>query len=139
MRIMRRQEKAMIHQAKTFNKIRHEWLGEGGEAVPIEQAQARADICTGRLSGKPCPNNYQGSWLYNVVTAIVINSQLELRRAMSINVEGEESLKVCEVCGCRLQLKVHVPFRHIYRHTTPEQLSKYPDFCWQQKELKQIT
>lgn len=126
----------MIREVSDFNRIRRDWLGEGGEPVAPELSQARADVCTGRLTGKRCPSNYQGSWLYNIVTSIVINSQMKLRRILNLKVEGEDTLRTCEICGCKLALKIHVPFRHLYRHTTPEQFSKFPDFCWLQKELK---
>lgn len=128
----------MIKKVDQFIKVRRDWLGEGGEPVPLEQAQARADVCTGRLTGNPCKFNYQGSWLWSMITSMAIRSQMTLRHIMNLKLEGEDTLRTCEVCGCPLKLKVHVPFKHIYRHTTPDHFSKFPDFCWKRIELKQF-
>lgn len=114
-------------------KILAEWLGDGGKPVPIEQAQARANVCL------RCPRNYKGSWAYSMATQIAINAQMTLRRTMGIKLENEDQLRICELCGCQMRLKVHVPFRHIYAHTTLEQFAKLPKECWQLTEKDQLT
>lgn len=121
-----------IQQANQGRKILHDWFGAGGQPVPLEQAQARADICLN------CPHNWQGHWEWRKLVAIAIAHQEKLRTTMGIHLNGEEKLEICEVCGCKLRLKVHVPFTHIYRHTSDAQFAKYPPFCWQTKELTQL-
>jgi hypothetical protein len=134
MRVMRGAAQ-MIKQLLQLNQGRktlHDWLGAGGIPVPLPEAQARADICL------KCPFNYKGNWLWKVAVSMAISAQMMLRQAMNLRLEGEESLGVCELCGCMLKLKTHVPFRHIYRFTSDQQFTKYPDFCWQQKEYQQV-
>lgn len=124
---------AAIQKANQARKIFHDWLGEGGQTVSLEDAQHRADVCL------RCPHNYKGSWIWNIATSMAIASQIRLRDAMKIRLNGDENLKVCELCGCKLQLKVHVPFAHIYRHMPLEQFDKFPAFCWMKQELGKKT
>lgn len=121
-----------LQQLNQGRKILHDWLGDGGNPVPKEQAQHRANVCAA------CPMNYKGAWIWNMATAIAIASQMKLRRTMQISLEDEDKIGICEVCGCQLKLKVHVPFMHIYRHTSEQQFSKFPEMCWQIQEMKQI-
>lgn len=121
-----------LQRINTARKIRRDWLGEGGVPVPLEQAQARADIC------RTCPQNYRGLWLWSTATALAIAHQMRELDKLDRHVKGEAELNVCEPCGCQLKLKVHVPFHHLYRHTNDETFAKYPDFCWQRKELEKM-
>lgn len=121
-----------LRQANQGRKILHDWLGEGGQPVPLEQAQARADICAA------CPRNYRGAWLWNMVTSLAISAQMKLRAVMQIQLPNENAINVCEVCGCQLKLKVHVPFDHIYKHTHDEHFAAFPAHCWIRRELDQI-
>ena len=136
MRLLRREEKEVIFsQVKALNqarKVLRDWLGDGGQPVPLAEAQARADICAG------CPHNCSDQWLWSKSTAFMIARQLQLRSMMSIKIEHEEKLHICDVCGCQIRLKIHAPFKHIYRHTPDSQFEKYPDFCWQKIELRKI-
>ena len=117
-----------IAQTTNFLAVRKSWFGDGGEPVSTELAQARADVCL------KCPMNYKGDWLWNMATQLAINAQSRLRKMMNWTVEGEEGLGVCEICGCKERLKIMVPIKHILRHTSPEQLTKYPPHCWIRKE-----
>lgn len=123
----------ILQKADQFNRVRKAWFGSGGEPVSTELAQARANVCL------QCPMNYQGSWIWNNVAEWTIAAWSRLRDVMKLHVDGEEKLGVCEVCGCKTKLKIHVPFRHIYRQSTPEQIEKYPDHCWISKEKPQTT
>lgn len=114
-----------------------DWLGDGLQPVPEEQAQVRSDICTGRLNGSACPKNQQSGWRVTMAVAQNIHAQMAKKSEAGIKVEGEDQLGTCQACGCHLKLKVHVPFRHIHAHTSDEQMSKFPDFCWIQRELKE--
>lgn len=120
-----------LQRADQFNRIRRAWLGEGGDPVSPDLANQRANICL------QCPKNYKGSWLWNQATEWTIAAWSRLRDVMKLHVQGEEGLGVCEVCGCKTKLKIHVPYRHIYRQTTPEMMEKYPSHCWIQKEKPQ--
>lgn len=122
----------MIKEIRQGGRILKDWLGDGGQPVPVSQAQARADICA------KCPHNYKGHWLWSMATSLAIRAQMDLRRVMAISLRDEDELHICEICGCQLKLKVHVPFAHIYRHTADEMFTKYPDFCWQKQDLKQL-
>jgi len=119
-------------QANQGRKILHDWLGENGVPVPLEEAQSRANVCI------RCPHNYKGSWLWNMATSIAIGSQMRLREVMDIHLENESELEVCDLCGCKLKLKVHTPFKHIYQHTSDQMFERYPQFCWQKIEYNQI-
>jgi len=122
-----------IQQANVGRKVLRDWLGEGGEPVPLPQAQARAAICL------KCPHNFRGSWLWSMATAKAIDVQMGQKAELLLTVDGEEDLKICDKCGCQLKLKVHVPFVHIYRYLADEALTKYPDSCWQKQELHAMT
>jgi hypothetical protein len=139
MRSLRWKEKVMgwvttrISQTTNFLAIRKSWFGDGGEPVSTELAQSRANVCL------TCPMNYKGDWLWNMATQLAINAQSKLRNMMNIRLEGEEDLGVCEVCGCKPKLKCLVPIEHIKRHSSKEQLAKYPAHCWIRKEIKPTT
>lgn len=129
----------VIQEAKQAAAILRDWVGDGGQPVPPEQAEARARCCTsGGPGGRPCPHNWLGSWQWKMTVANAIRKQLELRGKMNIRLKDEGSVGICEACGCALRLKLHVPFIHIYRHTSDALLARYPDFCWQKQELNQL-
>lgn len=112
----------LLQQAKQLFRVRATWLGEGGQPSP--QAQRRADICL------KCPHNVARPWeeTYKGVAAVLIRRQLELRSKLELKVEGEEGLHMCDLCGCVLALKVHVPL-HIARENTPD-WERFPANCW---------
>lgn len=112
-----------------------DWLGNDGRTVLYETAQNRADVCTGRISGKACPHNVPE----NIVAGFVgdsVKRLLEIKNKANLRVQGEKSLRGCDVCGCNLRLKIHVPFAHIKKFTPQEELDRHPEFCWMQKENK---
>lgn len=123
----------MIHQIQNARRILSDWLGDGGNGVPLEQAQRRSDVC------RRCAHNYHGAWLWSLAARIAIQSQESLRAALKRHTEGEAELGVCEQCRCYLKLKIHVPFEHIQRHTTYDEFMKLPAFCWQRQEHEQTT
>ncbi len=122
-----------LAQTRNFLAVRKSWFGNGGEPVSIELAQARANVCL------KCPMNYKGDWLWSMATQLAINAQTNLRRLMNLKLEGEQDLKTCEACGCKILLKVHTPIAHIYRTISTEQLTKYHQDCWIRKEIKPTT
>lgn len=104
-----------------------DWLGEGGTPVNSGLAAQRAVIC------RDCPENRAPLWWEKMTKepiAAVIRSQLALKHDLNLAVEHEDDLHMCRVCGCCIRLKVWVPISHIKKHTSPEQLLKFPNWCW---------
>lgn len=109
-------------------QILRDWLGSGGIAVEPSRSQGRANICLA------CPCNDAGfSVAESVATAI--RNHVELKNKLELRVDGEKSLHTCQICQCALRLKVHVPMAVIRGHMTPDELGKFPDHCWQKKEI----
>lgn len=123
---------ARVEQAADGLQIIRDWLGDGAKPVEQSLSQARADICTGRLSGNPCPLNKDGFKPVEAAAA-TIKAQLEEKRKMALTVEGEANLKTCDVCWCHLPLKVHVPLATILKRTPKPLLEKFQQAqpaCW---------
>lgn len=100
-----------------------EWLGTGGEVVPQEVAQERANVCLG------CHQNAPGSILKDAVAAAV-KRHLEAKSEIGLRVDGEKKLMTCGACGCCLPLLIWVPQEKIQPHLTEEDLRKHPAHCW---------
>jgi hypothetical protein len=119
-------------QLKSGAEILIGWLGRGLRPVASGESQYRADICTGRTSGRPCPFNRDG-FKFIASAARIIHRQVEYKNHLRLRVEGEENLKTCAICLCHLPLKVHVPLQEILNHTDPEKLAEFsakqPE-CW---------
>jgi hypothetical protein len=115
-----------------------DYILHGSQAISLSESQDRADVCTGRLSGKPCPRHVQ-SWDFNVPTRQVIRIEMEKRTNSGRKLEGEDAVKVCSVCGCWLPLKVDVPFVTIWKHTSDAMFDQFPKDtpCWITKERKE--
>ena len=112
--------------------------GFGKAPPPQDVAQARADICTGRLSGVPCPHNHKGAFSITAKAAQIIHAQRQRKLELKLAVEGESSLGVCHVCGCALPLKIWFDTETLYNHTDDSTLARFPDFCWLKKECSQL-
>lgn len=112
-----------------------------GEKPPSKEvAQARADICTGRLSGTPCPANYLGGWAISDKIAQVIRAQREKKLELNLRVDEEERLGQCTACRCPLFLKVFYDDETIYNHTTDPDFDKMRaanSKCWMLEIQKQ--
>lgn len=120
---------SLLNKAIEVYRIRKSWLGDGGEPVPLEQAQRRADTCL------RCPNN-QEKPIYEIFAGAVAHGvirQLKTKDEMGLRVQREECLHVCDVCLCVLKLKVHVPLKFILASSS---LDGLPEFCWQITEQK---
>lgn len=134
------EEKAMISisHAKQFYALWSSWLGEGGQPVPQEVAQERADVCTGRCSGVKCPMNVEKglTQLLSEGVASVVHRQLEIKHKMRLHVENEKDLNICAACDCVLSLKIYTPIKHILDNTDTNGL--HPN-CWILKEKAQCS
>lgn len=122
---------------KTANgaRILKDWLGDGAVPVSPFLSASRAKICEG------CPQNIEKDWWNRVTDAIAtaIKGTLSIKNKAGLTVPNESQLFMCKNCGCALPLKVHVPIAHIAAHTKPEEYYALPDFCWQRKELSQLS
>lgn len=108
-------------------QILADWIGDGGHVVDRELAQKRADICL------TCPKHRVG-WGLAEMAASVIKQQVELKNHLQIRVDGEKKLHVCEICGCAMALKIHLPIGRIRLQDEEKRL--YPDTCWLLQESK---
>lgn len=116
----------------------HALLDGFGEAPPAQEVtQARADCCSGRLSGIPCPHNHRGGWNFTAKMAAAIHVQRQRKLQLRLGVEGEDQLGMCKICGCFLPLKVHWNEEQIYSHTSDEDFAKFST-AWPQCWMNQI-
>lgn len=112
-----------------------DWIGAGGAAVSLEEAERRALICSSGdvdRDGKPaaCRFNVAPNWIQENLThpvAIQIKRIIEIKNKANLKVSSEDSLNICKCCGCALKTKVWVPMEHIDKHNV---FYKLPDFCW---------
>lgn len=111
------------------------WLGAGAPIVFKSTAQSRGDVCTGRLSGNPCPNNVKD---FEVIESVsrAIKEQVTLKSKLELRILGEKSLSTCSGCGCPLALKIWLPIEKLA--LDEDELKNFPDFCWMKKEFRQI-
>jgi hypothetical protein len=107
-----------------------EWLGAGGQPVPGEQSDSRAGVCA------TCPQNQAGDWttLFTAAAAAAIQKQLDSRRELKLATPHDDQLKVCAACSCPLELKVHVPIKHISARMSAETRARLDPRCWILKE-----
>lgn len=124
----------LVNDTLKFFATMREWLGEGGKPAP--NAQDRADVCSGRLSGKPCPHNYLGAWITPQVVANTVRRFVGAKNNLKLRVLGEEMTGHCECCNCVISLKVHVPITTILNHTPRDEFEKFPEWCWIKTEAK---
>lgn len=126
-----------LKQDATGAVILADWLGEGGHPVDHEISDRRSESCLMSDNSKPCPHNTAPEWWEKPKDAIalMIRKQLAIKHRMDLYGLYEGALHMCDLCGCCLKLKIHVPIEHIRNHTDLETLAKYPDYCWIKKEL----
>lgn len=122
--------KEIIKKGIQFFELRRSWLGAGGQPVPSEQAQRRADVCL------TCPHNVPKGLteLFTEGVALTVKRQIQMKSQMQMDVTREEELHICDKCLCVLKLKVHAPLKFILENGIPDDL---PEFCWQKIEQKQ--
>lgn len=108
------------------------WLGAGGEAVPVEIAEARARACVAGEAGKPCRYNQAGTWWDKLAAQTVrtIMAQTRAKSALGLKLPSDDQLHFCTLCHCRLDTKVLVPSEHLLKNTPRELWSELPHWCW---------
>jgi len=104
-------------------RIVRDWLGSGGVTVAPEQSQTRANTCL------VCDKN-KLEWKFEQPVAQAIKRLVGLKNSLQLRVQGEKSLGTCEMCGCDLKTKVHVPLDYIMRYTEADELLSMPEKCW---------
>lgn len=127
-----------VRAIATGAEILAEWLGDGGEPVSSDRSQARADVCTGRSSGKPCVYNVQGHFPVTTAIAHAIHEQRKKKTQLKLEVAGESELGTCGICQCHMPLKIHVPIKTIYGHTGDEMIKRFPAHCWIPQEIEKF-
>jgi hypothetical protein len=118
----------ILKDAINFEETMREWFGDA--CLPDPNAQARADICTGRISGKSCTYNYKKGWLIPETIAGTIKRLAEAKNHLQLHVEGEDRIGWCEICSCKLDLKIHIPRKTLLKNTSLADYAKYPTWCW---------
>lgn len=111
--------------------VLHDWLGEGGQAVPREQSARRAAVCAN------CPKNEPGDWtrFFTEEASETIRRQLAIKNDMALTTPDDEKLQVCGACLCPLKLKVHTPLMHIIKHMSAKVKGELHGECWILKEM----
>lgn len=118
-----------------------DWLGEGLHPVPQAQADHRSLACVSGNNGDPCPHNRGGKWWERQIKNPIADAmlrQIEVKNQIKISTPFDESLSVCDVCGCCLKLLIWTPIDIIKRRTNPETISNYPAHCWKRIELENL-
>ncbi len=104
-----------------------QWIGEGGNVVELEEAQARANTCL------TCPLRDVGFRPEEKVAAR-IKQFLEMKSKLDLKVQGEKSLGFCNDCGCSLQLLIWQEQERVYKGLTDAEKSRLPTHCWKLKQ-----
>lgn len=134
---IRRLDDNMIKTLKIYLsgfKTLSKWIKSGGECVPREVAQSRADICTGRLSGDKCPQNIEVSKIRNGISGFIRNL-VERKIGTRHIIRRCWELKTCSGCGCPLRTKILVPLDKLQLDESV--LRQFDDRCWMRKEFNQ--
>lgn len=110
--------------------ILKEWLGEDGTPVSTLQACARSVACVKCVKHRPAK---WWEWAKNKV-ASAIKRHLSVKHRLGLVVDLEESLGMCQGCGCCVRLKIWTPLKHIEAHQTEEVWAKLAPDCWMIRE-----
>lgn len=118
-------------------KVLLDWLGGGGRAVPKEQAEKRAAVCT------VCPQNRDGDWttIFTQPVSEMLRLQLGIKNDLKLATSRDDQLHVCTACSCPLKLKVFTPINHIVDnmdYATKARLQPSDPVCWILSEQVQV-
>jgi hypothetical protein len=113
-----------------------QWLGEGGEPVKPELAQARAAVCA------KCPLNRKMELKDFFVhgAAELIRRQIEFAKECGLNTPYDEQLGICSNkernhgCECVLTLSVHCPLKHKLSTMKKDVYDSLDEGCWVKTE-----
>ena len=109
-----------------------DWLGQGMQPVPNEEAEVRAAVCA------PCIKNEHGDWWESAKTAVAdaIRSQIALKKKLNVSTSMDHRIGTCSVCSCNLKLLAHVPIEILKEREPTERISAYPATCWKRQQLE---
>lgn len=103
--------------AMRFLRTVRDWLAQGGQRVPQDEAERRAAICA------TCPFNQAETWCSGCFMKAVLGRVLSAFGGWTTSRDAE--LKSCRVCGCKLSVKVHIPAEAMeYKGL------EWPEHCW---------
>ena len=117
-----------ITEVLNFLRTVREWAAKGFKFVPPAEATRRAAICA------TCPKNIEVHGCSGCSGVLAHVRDLLNRRANFRGLEVRETsydadLKNCEVCGCVLEVKVHLPIE-VATYAKPAGNREYPEHCW---------
>jgi len=109
------------NEVARFLKTVQNFIASGGELVEQDVADKRAKICT------TCPNNVP---IKGCMGCSGLIPKL-LKATKGASTKHDDQLRGCNVCGCQLKAKVHLPKE--VANDENEDL-KFPATCWLSKE-----
>lgn len=98
------------------------WLKEGKAVVPEAESEARAAKCIQCHFNQPirdCPS-CSSQKLDDFI--VWLGGQKPTRY--------DSGLRGCQICGCALRLKVHIPLAVLTKNEPQHVKDQYPDWCW---------
>lgn len=105
-----------------------EWKASGEAPVPVEQAEARAQVCAA------CPLNDPQDWTawFTKPAAELIRKQVAEAHELGLKTSVDEKLHCCSACHCPLQVKVWPGIEWITKRLTPAQVNllRGGKDCW---------
>lgn len=118
-----------------FLKTVRQWSSKGFSFVDREEAERRAAICA------TCPHNIEVPGCSGCLGILSYVRETLHRRANHRGLEAkitelDDQLKNCEVCGCVLEVKVHLPME-VATYVKPPGGRIYPSHCWMQSAEQQ--
>lgn len=103
------------------------WLGTGAKPCSEFEARRRARIC------EHCPANLRPA-SFTAVLGEGVEAAMKLKNGLKLTVPNEHRLNSCAACGCKLSVKIWVPYEHIksYQQTEETKLLREANLdCWQ--------
>lgn len=117
----------IIQATRTYADWLMDWLKNGGDRMDMTEVNRRSAICA------DCPHNVESpgcrrcGGLAKLARGVGEIAQTIGSLQPSTH---HDRLKTCDVCGCALQVKIHIPKHVILPHMTETQIANLPDFCW---------
>lgn len=108
-----------------------DWFLHGRQRVEQSEANTRAATCATCIFNQPVV----GCTSCNLKTVQALVSQVAGGRTTP----HDAALHACQICGCDLKAKVHLPLEVLQRHIPEKQASQYPPAhdafpgCWLRK------
>jgi len=99
-----------------------------GPEGPVEHdlAEKRAAVCV------VCPKHEKGTWesLFTVPVAHKVRGLIGLIHRSELSTSHDSELRICSVCRCPCETKVHARLSHISAHIPAEDYAELPESCW---------